>query len=74
MSVTVDAVFEGGVLKPLAALPLAEHQQVRVTIDTVDSSAPASGDNLLLNFPRVHTGIADLAENFDDYRFGRRTP
>jgi hypothetical protein len=40
MSITVEAVYEDGVLKPAQPLPLAEHETVRVT---VHSSASAGG-------------------------------
>ncbi|HBI44773.1 MAG TPA: hypothetical protein DDY78_18255 [Planctomycetales bacterium] len=33
MSLTFDAVYENGVLKPAQALPLQEHEKVRVTIE-----------------------------------------
>jgi predicted DNA-binding antitoxin AbrB/MazE fold protein len=32
MPITVEAVYEGGVLKPAQPLPLQEHAKVRVTI------------------------------------------
>lgn len=32
MSITVEAVFEGGVLKPLQPLPLVEHDKVSITV------------------------------------------
>jgi predicted DNA-binding antitoxin AbrB/MazE fold protein len=32
MMISVDAVYEGGVLKLAEPLPLAEHEKVRVTI------------------------------------------
>jgi predicted DNA-binding antitoxin AbrB/MazE fold protein len=32
MSITVQAVYENGVLRPLEALDLSEHQQVTVTV------------------------------------------
>jgi predicted DNA-binding antitoxin AbrB/MazE fold protein len=32
MALTVDAVYENGVLKPSQPLPLKEHEQVQVTI------------------------------------------
>jgi len=35
MSITVEATWEGGVLKPVSPLPLKEHERVRVTIDEV---------------------------------------
>jgi predicted DNA-binding antitoxin AbrB/MazE fold protein len=32
MPLTVDAIYENGVLKPTQPLPLQEHEKVRVTI------------------------------------------
>ena len=32
MSITIDAVYENGVLKPVQPLTLKEHERVRVTI------------------------------------------
>jgi predicted DNA-binding antitoxin AbrB/MazE fold protein len=32
MSITVEAVYENGVLKPSRLLPLKEHEKVRITI------------------------------------------
>ena len=34
MSITVEAVYENGVLKPVQPLPLPEHARVRVSIDS----------------------------------------
>jgi predicted DNA-binding antitoxin AbrB/MazE fold protein len=77
MSLIVDAIYENGVLRPLGGLELAEHQQVRVIVDVV----PTAKDETPQDVPadplagvRVSTGIKDLAEHFDDYRFGRRRP
>ena len=33
MALTVEAVYENGVLKPAQPLPLKEHEQVRVTVE-----------------------------------------
>jgi predicted DNA-binding antitoxin AbrB/MazE fold protein len=33
MAITVEAVYEGGVLKPARPLPLREHEKVQVTIE-----------------------------------------
>jgi predicted DNA-binding antitoxin AbrB/MazE fold protein len=35
MTLTVEAIYENGVLKPAQALPLTEHQRVRITIQPV---------------------------------------
>ncbi|MBI1917369.1 MAG: antitoxin family protein [Planctomycetes bacterium] len=34
MPLTVEAIYENGVLKPVEPLPLKEHETVRVTIQT----------------------------------------
>ena len=34
MTVTVEAIYENGVLKPAQPLPLTEHERVRVTIQS----------------------------------------
>lgn len=35
MSITIEAIYESGVLKPLAPLPhLKEHERVRITVET----------------------------------------
>jgi len=33
MTLTVEAVYENGVLKPAQPLPLQEHERVRVTVE-----------------------------------------
>lgn len=35
MALTVEAVYENGVLKPAGPLPLKEHEKVRVTVEPV---------------------------------------
>ena len=37
MTITVEAVYENGVLRPVQPLPLEEHEKVRVTVDTQTS-------------------------------------
>jgi predicted DNA-binding antitoxin AbrB/MazE fold protein len=37
MSITVEAVYENGVLKPVRALPLGERQKVEITVKAVSS-------------------------------------
>ena len=34
MTITVEAVYENGVLKPCQPLPLKEHETVKVTVET----------------------------------------
>ena len=33
MTVTIEAVYESGVLKPTEPLPLREHEKVRITLE-----------------------------------------
>jgi predicted DNA-binding antitoxin AbrB/MazE fold protein len=37
MPLTVEAIYENGVLKPTGPLPLKEHEKVRVTIEAADN-------------------------------------
>ncbi len=37
MSITVEAVYEDGVLKPVRPLPLQEHAKVHITVKSVAS-------------------------------------
>lgn len=39
MSITVEATYEGGVLKPVSPLPLKEHERVLVTVESETSAA-----------------------------------
>jgi predicted DNA-binding antitoxin AbrB/MazE fold protein len=74
MSQTIEAIYEDGVLKPLEKLMLGEHQQVRIIVESQNAADDTQGrdiDDPLMGV-RAATGIADLAEHFDDYRLGRR--
>ncbi len=75
MTHVIRAVYENGIFKPLDAPDLPEHQQVRLTVEEINAAgenvSPSSGADPLAGI-RQPTGIPDLAEHFDDYRFGRR--
>ena len=47
MAITIEAVYENGVLKPLGALHLREHQQVKIGMV---QKTPLSGNST--DFPR----------------------
>ena len=77
MTHSIRAIYENGVFRPLDALTLSEHEQVRLTVESISSSTEAKTESDAadpLAGIRSPTGISDLAENFDDYRFGRRHP
>jgi predicted DNA-binding antitoxin AbrB/MazE fold protein len=58
MTITVDAVYEDGVLKPAQPLPFHEHEKVRVTVQAPVSRARQTAG--LLRW----TGDPDLLERF----------
>ncbi len=82
MSESIRAIYENGVFKPLVHLNLPEHQQVQLIVEpapaeeTPAEETPASGNGSAdpLAGIRTTTGIPDLAENFDNYRFGKQRP
>ncbi|MGC1276074.1 MAG: antitoxin family protein [Planctomycetaceae bacterium] len=77
---TFNAVFEKGVLRPLEETDLKEGEQIRVETSPADKAtgrlhppdeAVVETDDFLAGIR--FDGPPDLAENFDDYRFGRKT-
>ena len=73
---TFDAIYEGGVFRPLNELQLPDKQRVRITVEaTAERPSPLSESSAdPLAELAADLGVTDLAENFDDYRFGRRQP
>ena len=74
---TFDAIVVGGLLHPIGAPQLPENERLRVTVelassaeDPVEKTIPLGVDPLA-GLAR-DLGVSDLAENFNDYRFGRR--
>jgi len=72
MTITIDATYEDGVLKPAQPLPLSEHTQVRVTVEParkpiweriVDLTADATPEELA-KVP------IDSASQLDHYLYG----
>lgn len=76
MSQRIRAVFQNGVLRPLQPLDLQENAEVRLTVEDATASQEIEVEDYEdpLADIRIETGIPDLAEHFDDYRFGRRQP
>ncbi len=58
MPLTVEAVYENGVLKPSQPLPLKEHEKVRVTVQPAISRARQTAG--LMGW----TGDPELADRF----------
>ena len=40
MTITIEAIYENGVLRPVAPLPLLDHEKVQVTIHTPIARQP----------------------------------
>lgn len=57
MTITVEATYEDGVLKPSQPLALAEHEKVRVTVEPQSQCAGVDE-----TAPQVESSIASLAE------------
>ncbi|WP_428306020.1 hypothetical protein [Lacipirellula sp.] len=76
---TFDAIVVGGTLHPIGTPQLAENERLRVTVEPATAAEPAIEKTIPPGVDPLaglacDTGISDLAENFDDYRFGRRQP
>jgi len=60
MTMTVEAVYENGVLKPVRPLPLDEHEKVNVTIESAVSWADRTAGMLKwTGDPKVLRQIAE---------------
>jgi len=72
MNPPIPAIFENGVFRPLHAVDLPEHQPVRLTVTTEPDERDQPREGVPadpLAGVRIETGISDLVERFDDYRF-----
>jgi predicted DNA-binding antitoxin AbrB/MazE fold protein len=58
MAITVEAVYENGVLKPVGPLPLKEQERVRLTVETTRNWVEATAG--ILSFP----GTVEEADYF----------
>ncbi len=52
MTLTVDAIYEDGVLKPTGPLPFEEHEKVTITVQPAISLAAENGWNGPLGWRR----------------------
>jgi predicted DNA-binding antitoxin AbrB/MazE fold protein len=53
MPLTVEAIYENGVLKPVEPLPLKEHEKVRVTIEPAENWVQATAGIIPCADPRL---------------------
>ena len=73
MNKTIRAIYENGVLRPLEDIELEENAEVVVTVESMPhSTSKLEIENDPLAGISFASGTGDLAEKFDDYRFGRK--
>ncbi len=59
MTISIEAIYEAGVLKPLAPLPaLKEHERVRITLEPLSTIAEQRKERLRID-PQIAREIAD---------------
>jgi predicted DNA-binding antitoxin AbrB/MazE fold protein len=68
MTKAVEAVYEGGVLRPLEALDLRERQRVRVVLQAAPSGAPGEEDWLDAECLRECAAEADERVSLESVR------
>lgn len=62
MSISIEAIYEAGVLKPLSPLPdLKEHERVRLTLEPVSRITAQRKNRLQVN-PQIAREIGDSHE------------
>ena len=66
MLITVEATYEGGVLKLREPLPLAEHETVQVTVQTGKASIMVSPSDPLGSEPLASVPVARSSRLADD--------
>jgi predicted DNA-binding antitoxin AbrB/MazE fold protein len=65
----IEAVYENGILRPLAPLSLAEHQHVKVTVSELPGdSLAAMIDETFLEYARKEVAAADNIPTLEEVR------
>ena len=70
MSQIIEAVYDGVVLRPDAALPLPPNTRVRVTVEEITPQPPGGTSFLRTARSLDLTGPPDWSANLDDYLYG----
>jgi len=68
MSIVVEATYENGVLKPAEPLPLAEHEKVRVTVESQPDRVPQAYG--IIGWRGTHEELEQIlveAEEIEDF-------
>ncbi|HWG43499.1 MAG TPA: antitoxin family protein [Gemmataceae bacterium] len=70
MSQTVEAVYDGAVLRPETALGLEPNTRVRITVEVLPPAEAAAPSFLRTASSLRLSGPADWSANFDSYLYG----
>jgi predicted DNA-binding antitoxin AbrB/MazE fold protein len=70
MTITIEATFENGILRPKEPLALAEGSAVHVTISSLEEDAGEAPDPLA-DVIGIGDGPPDGADNHDKYIYGK---
>jgi hypothetical protein len=69
MTQTIDAIYDGSVLRPESALPLEPNTRVRLTVEVLPSETPPH--SFLRTARSLNlSGPPDWATNLDKYLYG----
>ncbi len=71
---TIEAVFDGEVLRPENPLALEPNTRVRITIETVESRTEEATSFLDVALSLNLEGPPDWAENIETYLYDRESP
>lgn len=73
MNKTIRAIYQGGVFHPLEEVDLKDKSEVLVTVESTptDEKVAASSDDPIAGIS-FSSGLGDLSQRFDDYRFGNK--
>lgn len=70
MTQTVEAIYDGAVLRPAAALPLEPNTRVRLTVEVLPPAEAAAPSFLRTARALALEGPADWSANLDNYLYG----
>lgn len=74
MSHTVEAIYDGAVLRPVTELGLEPNTRVLVTVEVAGSSKPAGSSFLQTARSMNLDGPPDWSANLDNYLYGDDDP
>jgi predicted DNA-binding antitoxin AbrB/MazE fold protein len=72
MTITIEAIYENGVLKPVQPLPLLENEKVRVTVEQARKPIWERAVELTADAPpeELEKVPTDSASQLDHYLYG----